>query len=78
MSVAAVEPNAVIIFDNGERKNVRSTVAQIRNEISAMTTPQIPLIKVTETDGEVVMINANHIREVQQFGPPERQPPRGG
>ena len=36
-----------------------------------------PLIKVTETDREVVFINANHIREVQQYGPPERQPPRG-
>ena len=35
------------------------------------------LIKVIETDGEVVLINANHIREVQVYGPPERQPPRG-
>ena len=75
--MAAVEPNAVIIFDNGDRKNVQSTVEQIRNEISAIATPQVPLIKVTETDDEVVMINADHIREVQQYGPPERQPPRG-
>jgi uncharacterized protein YlzI (FlbEa/FlbD family) len=75
--MAAVEPNAVIIFDNGDRKNVQSSVAQIASEISAITVPHIPLIKVTETDGEVVMINANHIREVQQYGPPERQPPRG-
>lgn len=75
--MAAIEPNAVIIFDNGDRKNVQSTVEQIRNEISAIATPQVPLIKVTETDDEVVMINADHIREVQQYGPPERQPPRG-
>ena len=75
--MAAVEPNAVIIFDNGDRKNVQSTVEQIRKEISAIATPQVPLIKVTETDDEVVMINADHIREVQQYGPPERQPPRG-
>jgi uncharacterized protein YlzI (FlbEa/FlbD family) len=75
--MVAVEPNAVIIFDNGDRKNVQSSVAQIVSEISAITVPHIPLIKVSETDGEVVMINANHIREVQQYGPPERQPPRG-
>jgi hypothetical protein len=75
--MAAVEPNAVIIFDNGDNKNVQSSVAQIVSEISAVTVPDMPLIKVTETDGEVVMVNANHIREVQQYGPPERQPPRG-
>ena len=75
--MVASEPNAVIIFDNGDRKNVKSTVEQIRNEISGIATPQVPLIKVTETDDEVVMINADHIREVQQYGPPERQPPRG-
>ena len=75
--MANIENNAVIIFDNGERKNVQSTVEQIRAEISAVTTTDIPLIKVIETDGEVVLINANHIREVQQYGPPERQPPRG-
>jgi hypothetical protein len=76
--VAALENNAVIIFDNGDRKDVQSSVSQIRSEIDAVTTPHIPLIKVTESDGEVVLINANHIREVQQYGPPERQPPRGG
>ncbi|MGZ5357179.1 MAG: hypothetical protein ACXWE8_12615 [Solirubrobacterales bacterium] len=75
--MATIENNAVIIFDNGERKNVQSTVEQIRAEISGVTMADVPLIKVTETDGEVVLINANHIREVQQYGPPERQPPRG-
>jgi uncharacterized protein YlzI (FlbEa/FlbD family) len=75
--MAAIESNAVIIFDNGDQKNVQSTVEQIRNEISAVTMPGIPLIKITETDGEVVLINADQIREVRQFGPPERQPPRG-
>ncbi len=60
--MAAIENNAMIIFDNGERKNVQSSVEQIKNEISGVTTH--PLIKVTETDGEVVLINANHIREV--------------
>ena len=64
----------MIIFDNGERKNVQSTVEQIRAEIGAVTTTDVPLIKVIETDGEVVLINANHIREVQAYGPPERQP----
>jgi hypothetical protein len=73
--MATIENNAVIIFDNGERKNVQSTVEQIRAEISGVTMADVPLIKVTETDGEVVLINANHIREVQQYGPPERQPP---
>ena len=73
--MAAIENNAMIIFDNGERKNVQSSVEQIKNEISGVTTH--PLIKVTETDGEVVLINANHIREVRQNGPPELQPPRG-
>ena len=61
--MAAIENNAMIIFDNGERKNVQSSVEQIKNEISGVTTH--PLIKVTETDGEVVLINANHIREVR-------------
>ncbi len=75
--MAAIENNAVIIFDNGERKNVQSSVEQIKNEISGATMPHIPLIKVTETDGEVVLINADHIRGVQQYGPPERQRPRG-
>ena len=75
--MATIENNAVIIFDNGERKNVQGTVEQIRAEISAVTTTEVPLIKVIETDGEVVLINANHIREVQVYGPPERQPPRG-
>lgn len=75
--MATIENNGVIIFDNGERKNVQSTVEQIRAEISAVTMAGVPLIKVIETDGEVVLINANHIREVQQYGPPERQPPRG-
>ena len=75
--MATIENNAVIIFDNGERKNVQSTAEQIRAEISAVTTTDVPLIKVIETDGEVVLINANHIREVQVYGPPERQPPRG-
>ena len=75
--MADIENNAVIVFDNGDRKNVRSSVDQIRNEIEAVTTPHIPLIKVSEPDDEVVLINANHIREVQVYGPPERQPPRG-
>jgi uncharacterized protein YlzI (FlbEa/FlbD family) len=75
--MAPIESNAVIIFDNGDRKNVQSSVEQIKNAISAVTVPDVPLIKVTETDGEVVLINANHIREVQVYGPPERQPPRG-
>jgi hypothetical protein len=36
--MAAIENNAVIIFDNGERKNVQSSVEQIKNEISGVTT----------------------------------------
>jgi hypothetical protein len=64
--MADTETGAVITFDDGSTKNLRSTVEDIEGAIGGITMPiVVPMIKVVDEDGREVWINVNHIRELR-------------
>jgi hypothetical protein len=46
---------------------VQSTVVEITSEIEGQKSLALPLIKVADSDGNEVWINATHIRMVKPF-----------
>jgi hypothetical protein len=67
--MADAEIKAEILFAGNETLRVQSTVEQITNALEAVTTPNIPLIKVVSQEGDEIWLNANHIRAFKVYDP---------
>jgi uncharacterized protein YlzI (FlbEa/FlbD family) len=60
---------AQIVFENGDKQFVMSTVEEIRTLMSGETEAQFPLLKVVDQNGADLWIGAAHIREIRTYPP---------
>jgi hypothetical protein len=58
------EINAEIVFDDGAMIEVQSTVAEVTSQIEGQKRMALPMIRVSDRDGNEVWINATHIRMI--------------
>jgi hypothetical protein len=61
------DPNAVIVFDDGDSINTQSSVEEIEKAIADVTTRHVPLVTVVDEGGADVRINVNHIRAFHRY-----------
>lgn len=62
--MAEADVKAFVRFEKGNRLAVTETPQEVQSAIRALGTPHVPLVELTRTSGNKVLVNAHRITTI--------------